>query len=354
MENNPQENTPQENPRPRLDPDQIRKIALDEMQKPTEDHPNNMLNIKRSYEWIEEAMKMPIPQMLFDEFWYEGEICILFADTNTGKSILAVQIADSISTGLPINGFRMEAGAQPVMYLDFELSAKQFELRYSVNYTNHYPWHPNKYRADMKRGNPMPDGCETYEDCLMYSIEDAALNRNIKVLVIDNLTYLLADNERARDANPLMQKLMQLKDDYNLSMLILAHTPKRDLSTPITVNHLQGSKALMNFCDSSFCIGTSTQEKSLRYLKQIKVRTTEHRYTADNVALCRIEKPHNFLRFAHMGYCTEREHLREREERDKAELIRRAKELKEEGKTFEEIGAELGISKSSAERYVKK
>jgi hypothetical protein len=45
---------------------------------------------------LKEAMNMPKREMLFDEFWFEGEVCILFADTNVGKSILAVQIGDSI------------------------------------------------------------------------------------------------------------------------------------------------------------------------------------------------------------------------------------------------------------------
>ena len=50
--------------------------------------------------------------MLFDKLWYEGEICILFADTNVGKSILAVQIGDSISRGKAIRGFEIEAKRQ--------------------------------------------------------------------------------------------------------------------------------------------------------------------------------------------------------------------------------------------------
>src|SRR3954470_5244187 len=50
-------------------------------------------------ECIARARTQPIPRKLFGKLWFEGEICILFADTNVGKSILAVQIADSISRG---------------------------------------------------------------------------------------------------------------------------------------------------------------------------------------------------------------------------------------------------------------
>lgn len=340
-----------EQPHNRIDPVQICKIALNEISKPAQDH-NTLLNIKRSYEWIEEAMQQPVPTMLFDEFWNEGEICILFADTNTGKSILAVQVADSISRGEAVPGFRLQAQAQPVIYFDFELSCKQYELRYSNGYRDHYVFHPNLYRAELNPTDTLPHGCDTFEDCIVGGIEEAVLNRNVKVLVIDNLTYLRDDNERARDAKPLMQKLMSLKKQHGLSIMILAHTPKRDLSSPITLNHLQGSKMLMNFCDSSFCIGTSTKDNNLRYLKQIKVRAAEYRYTADNVALCRIEKATNFLGFYYTGTGSEREHLREKEDGDKAERDLQIRELHEQGLSQQKIADKLGIGAGTVNRVL--
>jgi len=49
-----------------------------------------LFTVKTANRWIEQAKTRPIPQMLFGEFWFEGELCILFADTNLGKSILVV------------------------------------------------------------------------------------------------------------------------------------------------------------------------------------------------------------------------------------------------------------------------
>jgi len=71
----------------------------EEYQEVEEQSTSDMFIIKSANTWIEEAKNKPIPKMLFGEFWYEGEICILFADTNLGKSSLAVQIADSITKG---------------------------------------------------------------------------------------------------------------------------------------------------------------------------------------------------------------------------------------------------------------
>ena len=97
-----------------------------------------LFTVKPASQWIEQAKTRPIPEMLFGEFWFEGELCILFADTNLGKSILAVQIGNSISKGQQVRGFKFESQKQPILYFDFELSDKQFENRYSIKFDQHY------------------------------------------------------------------------------------------------------------------------------------------------------------------------------------------------------------------------
>ena len=279
--------------------------------------------------WLEQAKKRPIPQMLFDKFWFEGELCILFADTNLGKSILAVQISNSISTGEPITAFKLEAEKQKVLYFDFELSDKQFELRCSNNFTDHHNFHTNFLRAEINPENSdyKEHGFETFEKFLYYSLEQSIIKTKTKVLIIDNITYLKDETERAKYALPLMKYLQALKKKYGLSILALAHTPKRDLSKPITRNDLQGSKMLINFCDSSFSIGESNTDKGLRYLKQIKARNTEIIYDTENVCVCQIIKPNNFLKFEFLNFGTELEHLKQQSENEKTELENTIKEL---------------------------
>ena len=79
----------------------------------------NLFKVMTANEWIEDSKNKPIPKMLFGELWFEYELCILFADTNLGKSILAVQIGNSISKGECIPGFKFEAKRQPILYIDF-------------------------------------------------------------------------------------------------------------------------------------------------------------------------------------------------------------------------------------------
>lgn len=311
-----------------------------------------LFTVRTANNWIKQAKNRPIPKMLFGELWFEGELCILFADTNLGKSILAVQITNSISKGEPIKGFKMETLKQKVLYYDFELSDKQFEARYSFDYTQHYLFDNNFFRVEIDIDALIPDG-QSFEDYLNSSLERSINETGARVIIIDNITYLKNENEKAKDALPLMKKLKSLKSKYGLSILALAHTPKRDLSKPITRNDLSGSKMLMNFCDSSFSIGESSKDKSIRYIKQIKARNTEIIYDSENVCVCMIEKPYNILQFEIVDFGTEREHLKQFTEKDKESLHDQVCELKKQGRTLREIGKELGISHMKVHRILK-
>lgn len=301
--------------------------------------------------WMEEARTEPVPKMLFSEFWFENELCILFSDTNLGKSVLAIQIGNSITSGRPITGFKMEAEPQRVIYFDFEMTKKQLEVRYTVDYDQHFKFNPLFFRAVIDPDCDIPEDDVDFEQYLSRSLEHAIESFDAKVLIIDNLTYLRNETEKAKDALPLMKQLKSLKTRHGLSILALAHTPKRDKSKPITRNDLQGSKMLINFCDSAFAIGEGPGDKDLRYLKQIKQRNTGELYGADNVCLCLVNKPHNFLQYEFTGFGREWEHLKEPQEHDDSELYNQASELQKQGMSLRQIGDEMGISYSKVNQF---
>lgn len=341
-------------------PETIKK-SIQELQNDADARKENkgLFKVMTANKWLEQAKTTPIPQMLFSEFWHENEICILFADSNLGKSILAVQIADSISKGKRIKGFKLEAEKQPVLYFDFELSAKQFEVRYSVKsqsqkvFENHYSFDDNFKRIEINPDADIPTQ-STFENYLNQSLEQSIIETGAKILIIDNITYLKNETERSKDALPLMKYLKALKSKYKLSILALAHTPKRDLSRPITQNDLGGSKMLYNFIDSCFAIGQSTTDKNVRYIKQIKERNTAKIYDAENVIVCQLDKPYNFLAFEFINYGAEQEHLRQFSGKDRESLIEQAKELSVKGYSQRNISKELNISLGAVNKYLKK
>mgnify|MGYP001581704288 CR=1 FL=1 len=314
----------------------------------------DFLKIRTVNQCIMDAKSKAVPKMLFSEFWHEGELCILFADTNLGKSILAVQIADSISRGELIRGFKLEAERQKVLYFDFEMSDKQFEKRYSINYERHYNFDNNFLRVEI---NPDCITFEDFETALFNSVEKAIKEHGAKILIIDNLTYLKTQaTDTAKEALPLMKMLKELKLKYDLSILALAHTPKRNLSNPISRNDLAGSKHLANFADSIFTIGESVKDKSLRYIKQIKARATEIIFDSENVMQCEITQPYNFLGFEFTGYSSEQEHLRPPSDNQKAELDNEIINLKQSEATISnyEIAKRLNTNKMKVKRVLER
>ena len=231
--------------------------------EPDVDENEGLFNVNTANHWLQQASERPVPKMLFGKLWYEGELCILFADSNLGKSILAVQIGNCINSGKPM--FPFESAAQPILYCDFELTDKQFESRYSEGYQDHYAFRDDFYRAELNPDSEVPKGFGSFDEYLIASLERVIVQTGVKVIIVDNLTYLRNETEQAKGALSLMKHLKALKNRYGLSMLVLAHTPKRDLSQQITGNDLQGSKMLMNFCDSAFTIELkAVQKRTLR------------------------------------------------------------------------------------------
>ena len=313
---------------------------------------DNILLIRTANQCIQEAKNQPIPKMLFSEFWHQGELCILFADTNIGKSILSVQIADSISRGESIRGFRLEAPKQVVLYFDFELTIKQLEKRYSYTYTNHYEFDDNLYRIEL---NPFCMDFTDFEKSLYKSIENAILELNSRILIVDNLTYLKTTaTETAKEALPLMKMLKELKIKHDLSILALAHTPKRNLFNPITRNDLAGSKHLANFADSIFAIGESSKDKSLRYIKQIKARATEIVYDSSRVIVCEISQPYNFLGYHFLDFSHEQEHLKQLSQSQESEIDDQIINLKQSQPSISnyEISKQLNINQMKVKRVL--
>jgi DNA-binding NarL/FixJ family response regulator len=312
------------------------------------------LIIKEANTWVEEAKNRPIPNMLFSELWYENEVCILFADTNLGKSILAVQIADSISKGKPIQGFKLESPPKKVLYLDFELSDKQFENRCSEEYENHYQFNKNFLRAELHTELELPKEYKNIEEYLCATLSDIIIKTSTSVVIIDNLTFLSSENEKAKDALVLMKTLKKVSKTNNVSILVLAHTPKRDESKPISKNDLAGSKMLMNFCDSCFAIGSSSQEASLRYIKQIKQRNTEHLYHTENVIVCSLDKETNFIEFHFEDFDSETAHLKSHDSISSDQKNEQIKLFISEGLPNVKIADRLGLSEGAIRKRRKK
>lgn len=294
-----------------------------------------VLSIKTANDWIEDAASRPDPKLYFHGLIVQYENTVLFASSNVGKSILAVQIGEDI------------ARTEKIYYLDLELADKQFQMRYTDPESGaRHIFPPNFMRAEV---DPELIGGVDLEQEILDSIEESA-RQGARFVIIDNLTFICHDAEKSAQASEFMMKLIRLKKKYGLTTIVIAHTPKRRGYEPITQDDLAGSSKLISFFDAGIALARSARDNNLRYLKQVKVRTGEYKYDADNVIVYDLVKDNGFLRFEIHGYAKESEHLRLGDPADDIDEILDILRLKRDGKSYREIGKILGISLGKVQR----
>lgn len=299
-----------------------------------------LFKLKTANRTCKDASQRPNPKPFFDNFWFEGELCCLFADQNAGKSILAVQIATEI------------ARAQRVLYFDFELSDKQFQMRYTDEASGSLYQFPEDFiRVELDMEHFVAD--ESFERQVMQSLEQAIIEAEAQVLIIDNITFLCSSAEKGEVAGKFMIELKQLQKKFGVSMLILAHTKKAlNIYKSITADDLFGSKKQIAFFDSAFAIGKSYKDDKLRYLKQMKVRSKEYEYTANNVLLCEIKKVDGRLIFQPEGFGKESDQLKELTDAERKSLKISAQNMSRQGKSEREIAQALGWGKTTIHNWL--
>ena len=277
---------------------------------------------------------------MFGEFWFEGELCVLFGKTNTGKSHLAFQIAMGLVNPYESEHFKYDGEKIKVLYFDLELSERQISTRLKGVQKTEGRFLRVAFDSEYFHG------IETQEDAF-DEIENLILEHNPGALILDNISVFHPENEKASDATKLLNQLNNIKRRHNLPILVIGHTPKIGSGLPIEITQLQGSAQMGNLIDSAFAIGM-TSDKEKRYLKQVKVRETEYRYDSENVLLIEFTQEDDWVHFKAIEQTEEYELLSlstntsaSLEERDK-EIFR----LHSEGVHRDEIMQIHNISKS--------
>lgn len=316
--------------------DAVKREARKVKEKPRRLGPLEMESANRT---IARAKAQPDPNYYYHKMIVQWEINFIFSAANTGKSLFLVQIAESI------------AYSERVLIVDCELSKKQFQMRYTNLETGSTHLFPdNLLRAEI---NPELLDDINLEDAIFQSVEQAAME-GIKVICIDNLTFICMDAEKADATIAFMRKLIKLKKVYDLTLIIVAHTPKRDPSKPLTRDDLSGSSKLMALIDDAVAIGVSAKDPNVRYAKHVKFRNGEYPYTDKHVAVYRIQKQNNYTQFVYEGTGEEQDFLREKNEHNDMEDMQEFLNLQAKGLSLKQIAEETGYKKTTIHRKIKK
>jgi KaiC/GvpD/RAD55 family RecA-like ATPase len=296
-----------------------------------------MFRVRSARDVLTQAALQDDPIELYSPLIVENELIIVFADTGIGKTVFGVQMGISM------------AAKQVVLYVDLELSDKQFEKRYKDQQGQHYQFPPNFFRADFTPRFQPPKGL-SYEEYFIQSLEQAIEATSARVVIIDNMTKIAAgDTDTAKATIPVMENLNRLKFDSGITFVVLEHNKKVDSTRPISLNDLQGSKMKSNFADAVFSIGRSQTDKNLRYIKQLKVRSAELIYDTENVATYEITSEGGFLHFEPIGFGSEYEFLKlpaDNEKTDKLkQLYEQIQAARDKGLKGDALATHLQMSK---------
>lgn len=282
------------------------------------------------------------PKMLFGEFWRDGEIAVLFGQTNTGKTVLAMQMAMDLARGqasMP-EYFPVETAPLKVLYFDMEMTDLQISRRLSG-----IAIPENFHRASLCLDS-VKELLDTSDS--VDSIVSIANDLKPDVIFIDNISAIKIKNDTASTASELMLKLNKLKKSLNVPILLVGHTPKLPYTLKLSLDQLAGSAQIAIQLDAAFAIGKG--KKGERYLKQLKCRESEIKYDEDNVVCLQIVNEDS-LRFKATGTSAESDIIFDEDttaDRDKQIL-----QLHSEGKSIRSIAQEVGLSPSRTHDIIK-
>ncbi len=275
--------------------------------------PNSLLNSSLMDDAIIAGAQESPKRRIIGDLIREREVSILFSDEKTGKTALAIQFAIAAAKGTNLferaDLFPNECAPMKVQIFDFEMENRELYDRYSDAQTGEmYLFGENLIRTVL---NPDCYDLRAAPERMIAAVEAEIEKHQPQFVIIDNITWIVKENKDADIAADFMAKMLQLQRKHGLSVVVIAHTPKRNTSELLQSKDLQGSKNLVNFCKNLIGVAASRKDKPIRYIKHIFSRNGPVLYDENNVIECSLDKEPGsaLLRWNLIGFTKEIEHL---------------------------------------------
>lgn len=289
---------------------------------------------------VNEVMKdedgWPTLEPLFDNFWREGELALMFGASGAGKSLFATQLAERIARGNGIDGFSMPTTGKRVLYVDLQSADFQFRARYSGASGRQYNFSERFFRARP----PVTE--KNFIEWLRSRLEDGRFD----AVIIDDIDNLKTTNSGTSETLAVMRALKRVRDEMMVSILVIAdardakgkHADEKDLGT---------SRVLCTVADNVFSL--SVCETGHRRVIQTRSRNAPVFWTRDISPIAHIARVHGGL----LGFQFD-ERFVPGLTAEENELLQEILPMRETAMTYRQIASALSISKTRAHRLVKK
>lgn len=284
-------------------------------------------------------------EKIFGDYIHQRELALIVGDTNSGKTLLAGDIALANNDNLCHWNEPMNNVKRKTIYIDGEQNDPQIARRYENLL--------ECASGDLIRGRFTE---AEYDDCIedkLLAIEKLIRkNSDAKLLIVDNLMCMLNNGNSVRQAQQFIQGLKRIKEMNDLTIILVAHLSKRNSKNPIEIKDILGTSVITNYADSIIAVGNTCEGDHIKYLKQLKSRSS---IKMSEVAVLEIvEEP--YLHFEFREYDME-ENLLPKKVTNRSSISLSMGEmiykLREEGLTVRSIAEQLNLSKSAVGRFLK-
>lgn len=278
----------------------------------------------------------------FDNFWNECEIAVMFGPPGVGKSVLAVQIADALASGTPMDGFVMPEDRRRVLYVDLKLTQGQFAERYT-------------YEPDMETSRRFHHSGNLYIGCppdpakLCEFLREAVAEMHITTVIIDDVSELRSTYDGTRETLAVMRQLRRLQRELGLSVLVIASSREPGRTGMVRESDLMRSRVLCEAADSAFAMGVHPHDPAWRYLLQTRSRTGALEYTGENLPFCRMQRSDD----GNLAFVFDERFVSQFAEDERLEIIE-IKRRRDAGATFRQIADEMSAPVTRVYRLSKK
>ncbi len=269
-------------------------------------------------DWLRDIKPAYRPEYLFGDLWRPGDVTVLAGETGVGKSILAVQIAESIARGKkpfrepqqqmsfgpptpPVAKLFPHPRRQRVLYLDLETSPAKMRERYTcpspilgklpVSYRFAAFFERSGYAEDLKAPEHFRGDMARY---LRHSVDLAIRYSEANVFIIDDLAALEPSAPRSNGPARWLRNFRKMAALHGCSILVLTHLksspprPARGLSSPpyqggvaalggrggslrpLSLTNLSLGRQVAELADTVVAIGRTTFGPEYRYIKVLK------------------------------------------------------------------------------------
>ncbi len=234
-----------------------------------------------------------------------------------------------------------------VLYFDMEMREDQYQMRYEDPKTEK----SREFPEALIRVNCSHRDILLTEDNMLKHFADAIIDKKARVVIIDDFTCL-CKGEKASTAALFMQNLKLLRDRNRISVLVVAHSYRKNDFKPITIADLKGSSYMSASAGSIFAINFSRKGDDVRYVKQLKSRDSHIEYGADNVLEFKIKRGKDgALELDLQGTTTEEEQI-EIDYMARDEIEDKIRKLKAKGWSIRRIAKKLKISPAKVYRCI--